>query len=83
MGTLTPGATYIYESPDGGKTVYARKEGTNERTLVGQSYDALQQSEQRIWNEIYKNRHMNSTLQAQVEQCIITYKLAKDYKDVI
>lgn len=25
---------YIYESPDGGKTVYARLFGSNERTLV-------------------------------------------------
>lgn len=83
MGTLEPGATYIYESPDNGQTVYARKEGSTERTLVGQSYYALEQVEQRMWNEIYKNRHLNSTLQSQVEQCIITYKLIKDYKNGI
>ena len=34
MGSLTPGATYIYESPDGGETVYARKEGSTERILA-------------------------------------------------
>ena len=83
MGSLTPGATYIYESPDKGHTVYARIEGTNERILVGQSYDALQQVEQRMWNEIYKNRNLNSTLQNQVEQCIITYKLIKDHDNGI
>ena len=83
MGQLKPGATYIYETPDKGHTVYARIEGTNERILIGQSYDAFQQVEQRMWNEIYKNRHLNSTLQSQVEQCIITYKLIKDYKDGI
>ena len=79
MGSLTPGATYIYESPDNGETVYARKEGTDERILVGQSYHGLEMVEQRLWNEIYKHRNLNSTLQSQVEQCIITYKLIKDH----
>lgn len=83
MGTLEPGAIYIYESPDNGQTVYARREGTTERAMIGQSYYALEQVEQRMWNEIYKNRHLNSTLQHQVEQCIITYKLIKDYKNGI
>ena len=83
MGSLTPGATYIYESPDKGQTVYARIEGSTERILVGQSYDALQQVEQRMWNEIYKHRNLNSTLQSQVEQCIITYKLIKDHTNGI
>ena len=82
MSSLTPGATYIYESPDGGETVYARKEGSTERILVGQSYDAFQQVEQRMWNEIYKHRNLNSTLQNQVEQCIITYKLIKEHNNV-
>ena len=26
---------WVYESPDGGKTVYRRKQGTNERELMG------------------------------------------------
>lgn len=33
MGTLTPGATYIYERVD--DRVYARKFGENKRQLVG------------------------------------------------
>jgi len=78
MGRLTPGATYIYESPDRGHTVYARKEGTNEKILIGQSYYAISQIEQELWNELYENRNLNSTLQNQVNQCIITYKLIKE-----
>ena len=39
MGNLTPGATLVYESPDGGKTVYAREAGKSERQLVGYSYE--------------------------------------------
>lgn len=45
MGTLTPGATYIYESPDGGETVYAREIGKTERRLVGKSYKAVLKEE--------------------------------------
>lgn len=83
MGKLKPGATYIYESPDRGHTVYAREHGSTERILIGQSVYALEQIEQSMWNEIYKNRNLNSTLQSQVEQCIITYKLIKDHKNGI
>ena len=83
MGQLKPGATYVYESPDGGHTVYAREQGSNERILIGQSYYGLEQVEQRMWNEIYKHRNLNSTLQHQVEQCIITYKLIKDHNNGI
>jgi len=83
MGRLEPGATYIYESPDNGHTVYARKEGTSEKILIGQSYYGLEMVEQRMWNEIYKNRNLNSTLQRQVNQCIITYKLIKDHPNGI
>ena len=82
MGNLKPGAKYIYESPDNGHTVYAREQGSNEKILIGQSYYGLEQVEQRVWNDIYKNRHLNSTLQSQVEQCIITYKLIKDHSNV-
>ena len=83
MGQLKPGATYIYER-DGG-IIYAReaRRPPSERFEIGRDYDALQQVDQRVWNEIYKNRHLNSTLQQQVEQCIITYKLIKDYDNGI
>lgn len=81
MGRFKPGKSYIYESPDGGLTTYAREFGApeSERFMIGQSLEAKELVEQRLWNEIYKNRYLNSTLQSQVEQCIITYKLIKDY----
>ena len=34
MGSLTPGATYIYESPDGGQTVYARESGRSTADVI-------------------------------------------------
>jgi ADP-ribosylglycohydrolase len=85
MGQLKPGATYVYESPDGGETVYAREFGAlpESRTMIGQSWKAKEQIEKRMWAEIYDKRNQNTALQSAVEQCIIIYKLSEDYKDGI
>jgi hypothetical protein len=82
MGNLKPGATYIYESPDGGLTTYAREEGSVERVMIGQSWQAKELVEQRLWVDIYKHRNRNTALQRSVEECIIIYKLSEDYEDV-
>ena len=84
MGNLKPGATYIYESPDGGETTYAREIGEppESRIMIGQSWLAKEQIEQRMWTDIYKHRNRNNALQHAVEECIIIYKLSEDYKDV-
>jgi hypothetical protein len=83
MGRLKPGASYVYESPDGGLTTYAREVGTNERVMIGQSWEAKELVEQRMWADIYKYRNQNTALQRAVEECIIIYKLSKDYEDGI
>ena len=83
MGNLKPGATYIYESPDGGLTTYARLEGTTERVMIGQSWQARELVEQRLWTEIYPKRKLTPALTEAVEKCIIIYKLSEDYKDGI
>ena len=83
MGNLVPGATYIYESPDGGLTTYARLEGTTERVMIGQSWQAKELVEQRLWTEIYAKRNTNPALQHAVEECIIIYKLSEEHEDGI
>ena len=84
MGSLKPGATYIYESPDGGLTTYAREIGTppESRIMIGQSWQARELVEQRMWTDIYKYRNRNTALQSAVEECIIIYKLSEEFKDV-
>ena len=84
MGNLKPGATYVYESPDGGETTYAREMGASpeSRIMIGQSWQAKEQIEQRMWTDIYKHRNRNCALQHAVEECIIIYKLSEEYKDV-
>jgi hypothetical protein len=83
MGNLVPGGTYIYESPDGGLTTYARLEGTTERVMIGQSWQAKELVEQRMWTDIYKHKNRNTALQRSVEECIIIYKLSEDYDNGI
>jgi hypothetical protein len=85
MGSLKPGASYIYESPDGGLTTYAREIGApiESRVMIGQSWEAKELVEQRLWNDIYKHRSQNTALQSAVEQCIIIYKLSEENTDGI
>lgn len=74
----------IYESPDGGKTIYGRKPGTIERQLVYE--DPAYVKEQKI-----KQRWMNlkgavfmaevdTTLNDALNKVEILYKLKKNYE---
>ena len=81
MGTLKPGATYIYEKADG--VTYAREFGTNERTAIGWDYaaqlklDTLKEIE--LWKEIRQAAKTNPVLQTELERVIMLYHLSKDY----
>lgn len=79
MGQLKPGATYIYESPDGGESVYAREAGTNERVLVGQSYKARSKLDQiredKLWGQIRRKAETHPGLKAELERVIVYYHL--------
>ena len=81
MGSLTPGATYIYESPDGGQTVYARESGSKERKLVGErlsvktNRELMQESQ--LWHDIRVAARDNPTLQEALDRVIIIYNLSK------
>jgi len=76
MGSLKPGAKYIYESPDGGKTVYARESGTTEKILIGHQYDLFEDVN---WYEISLHARQNPALQKALERAIMIHKLSKDY----
>lgn len=76
MGTLKSNATYIYESPDGGKSIYARESGTTERKLIGYQYDFFEDVN---WYEIALHARSNPTLQKVLERAIMIHKLSKDY----
>lgn len=90
MGTLKPNIPLIYESPDGGKTVYAREFGSNHKQLVGYRYDinnshvntkspGQQDYEDHIlWNEIRQAAKTNPTLHKAMERVKLLYRLSKD-----
>ena len=81
MGSLKPGATYVYESPDGGETVYARETGSTERHMIGQSIKAaglVKNLEQdRLWGNIRRAAETNTTLQDALDRAILIYNLSK------
>jgi hypothetical protein len=87
MGTLTPGATYIYER--NGDEIYARETGKTERVLVG--YDHTPDSrtsdgrplhdhmlEDKMWGEIRRMAPTNPALQKALDRAIMIYRLSKD-----
>ena len=82
MGTLKPGATYIYERVDG--VTYSRELGSSERTVVGydysQEYSSTHESIQdsKFWGELRREARTNVTLQHALDRAIMIYRLSKD-----
>ncbi len=86
----------IYESPDGGKTVYVREFGSAERTLYnhgllpGSLEDKLKKfvdnperaKEQKLWREILDAAKTNIALAEMLAQIKLLYLLSKDDEDI-
>jgi hypothetical protein len=71
----------IFESPDGGRTVYARQPGSTNRELYSQD-PALQQElkdlkKSKRWVEILQARQTNPELDHLCEQVEILYELGR------
>ena len=71
----------IYESPDGGRTVYARKSGQRDRELYSvdpelkEELEELRQQER--WQHILAERKTNLAINELCEQIEIIYELSK------
>jgi hypothetical protein len=91
MGTLKPGATYVYER--NGDEVYAREFGGTERKLIGYKYEMENKpdprtadgrplyehlQESKLWGEIHREAKTNPALQKALDRAIMIYKLSKD-----
>jgi hypothetical protein len=91
MGSLTPGATYIYER--NGDEVYAREFGQIERKLIGYKHEIDNTPdirtndgrpliehirEDKLWGDIRREAKTNTTLQKALDRAIMIYKLSKD-----
>lgn len=90
MGTLKPGATYIYER-NGGE-VYGREIGSHPSTrkLIGQTCDSRTPDgrplhehimEDKLWGDIRRAAKTDDALQSALERVKITYYLTKDYEE--
>lgn len=74
----------IFESPDGGRTVYARQGGAQNRSLhyqdpkLKQELDELEHK--RRWAEIFESRHTNVALNELCSKVEVLYELSKKNK---
>ena len=71
----------IFESPDGGRTVYARQPGSTQRTLHSQDPELQQElaelEQQKRWVDIFQARQNNSELDRLCEQVEVLYELGR------
>jgi len=71
----------IYESPDGGHTVYARRPGSAHRELYSQSQERqlelAELEQQKRWVDIFQERKNNLELNQLCEQVEMFYTLGK------
>ena len=73
--------TYIFESPDGGDTIYRREFGKTERELhsiseAKQRWDN-QLEEEMLWVKIAQAGRTNPALQAALDQARVIYELSR------
>jgi predicted peroxiredoxin len=71
----------IFESPDGGRTVYARNAGAKERTLHSRDPELQRElkelESQKRWVDIFQARINNAELDHLCEQVEIMYELSR------
>jgi len=72
----------VYESPDGGQTIYERDVGSSERTLIKENTSLISQiREDQLWGNIRREAKTNKTLADILEQAKMVYALIKKEND--
>ena len=82
MGSLTPGATYIYERVAG--TIFAREFGKTERKVVGYATDlshefAMYKSE---INQVLQMCEQDPGMRELLDQLFVLYNLKKHHEKI-
>ena len=71
----------IYESPDKGETIYARKAGSSERVLLSMSEKAWsrinEQEQAEVWKDITELAKTNPALNDVMDRLLVVYNLIK------
>ena len=68
----------IFESPDGGKTVYARKSGQTERTLIREDPEQKYRDRWVEWRDILRASETNPALADLIEKAEMIWRLTKN-----
>lgn len=69
----------IFESPDGGATIYAREAGDIYRTLVKENSSVIEALEEnKMWGEIRHMAKTNPAMKEYTDKCIELYHLLKE-----
>ena len=68
----------IYESPDGGKTIYARQPGMRERVMIHEAPEVQTKRRWLLLKEAVELAENNKTLDDAISQVEMIYKLIKD-----
>jgi len=71
----------VYESPDGGKTIYSRKSGSLDRTLIKEDPEKKFTQRWFTWKEMLKLSETEPSLRDAIEQAEIVYALIKKELD--
>jgi len=88
MGSLKPGATYVYER--NGEEIYSREVGSSDRTLVGYQHDNTIDHrtsdgrpliehirDDKLWGQIRRAALTDPTLQQALDRVKMLYYLSK------
>jgi hypothetical protein len=67
----------IYESPDGGKTVYSRKSGSSDRTMIKENTDQHYIAKWYEWKEILKLAETEPSLANAINKAEMLYEILK------
>jgi hypothetical protein len=74
----------VYETPDGGRTIYVRKAGEANRVVhrIDPTLEAeiLRERERNKWMDIFNTSERSPALQEAIDRVIVIYELAKDNK---
>ena len=74
--------TYVYESPDGGDTVYRRRMGSTERELWSVSevikQQEIWQARWAIWNNVLAAADHDPVLQEALDRARVIYELSRN-----
>lgn len=67
---------YIFESPDGGKTVYRREPGEQRRELIKEPTSVLLEAQRLYeWKHIFKKANTDSELRELIDRVEVFYRL--------